>query len=161
MSAASNYLENEVLDHVLGEGARDFTSPANLYIALFSGTAGTVLSALESGTASGGAGNWGEYEIKSVGTDSSASAYVRTAVSFNAASGGSATNSANVTFPTATSNYENAAGSGSTVTCIAVVDGNSYGAGNVLFYGQLDNAKEVLSGDTFQITAGNLTISLA
>lgn len=161
MSAASNHLENELLDHTLGEGARNYTSPSALYIALFSGSASTVLAALESGTAAGGSGNWGEYEIKSVGTDSSASAYVRTAVNFAAASGGSATTSSNVTFPTATSNYDNAAGSGSTVTCIAVVDGDTYGAGNVLFYGQLDNAKEVLSGDTFQITAGNLTISLA
>ena len=35
MSAASDYLELEVLDHVLGEGARDFASPAALYVALF------------------------------------------------------------------------------------------------------------------------------
>ena len=40
-------------------------------------------------------------------------------------------------------------------------DGSTTNTGNVLFYGQLDNAKEVLSGDTFQITSGNLTISLA
>jgi hypothetical protein len=31
MSAASNYLENEILDHVLGEGARDFTSIYHIY----------------------------------------------------------------------------------------------------------------------------------
>ena len=39
MSAASNYLENEVLDHVLGETARNYTPSSALHIALFSGTA--------------------------------------------------------------------------------------------------------------------------
>lgn len=161
MSASSNYLEDEVLDHVLGKGTRDFTSPTSLYIALFTGDASTVLAALESGTASGGTGNWGEYEVQTYGTDSSASAYTRTAIAFNPASGGSATNDGNVTFPTATANYENSAGSGSTVTCIAVVDNGTRGSGNVLFYGQLDNSKEILNGDTFQISDENLTISLA
>ena len=40
-------------------------------------------------------------------------------------------------------------------------DGSTTHTGNVLFYGQLDNAKEILNGDTFQISGGNLTISLA
>ena len=153
MSAASNYLENEVLDHVLGKGTRDFTSPSNLFLALFSGTASDVLVALESGTNStSGASNWGHYEINT-------GSYARTAVTFNAASGGSATTASDVTFPAATANYDNTATSGSTVTCIAVVDGSS--AGNVLFYGQLDNSKEILNGDTFQVSDTNLTISLA
>jgi len=161
MSSASNYLENELLDHVLGLGAKDYTPASNLYIALFSGTAATVLTALESGTGAQGSGNWGEYEITTYGTDSSASSYARTAVTFADASGGSAANNANVTFPTASADYTNSAGSGSTVTCIAVVDGNSIGSGNVLFYGELDNPKEILNGDTFQISTSNLTISLA
>jgi hypothetical protein len=128
---------------------------------LFSGTAATVLAALESGTGAQGSGNWGEYEITTYGTDSSASSYARTAVTFANAAGGSAANNANVTFPTASADYTNSAGSGSTVTCIAVVDGNSIGSGNILFYGELDNSKEILNGDTFQISTSNLTISLA
>ena len=161
MSSASNYLENEVLDHVLGKTARDFTSPGTLTIALFAGTASDVLAALEAGTGSrSGTGNWGHYEV-------TGGNYTRKAVSFNAASGGSATTSGDVTFDTATSNYNNAATSGSSVTCIAVMDGtftpdgSTTHTGNVLFYGQLDNAKEILNGDTFQISGGNLTISLA
>ena len=64
MSSASNYLENEVLDHVLGKGTRDFTSPGTLTVALFAGTASDVLAALEAGTGSRtGTGNWGHYEI--------------------------------------------------------------------------------------------------
>lgn len=155
MSAASNYLENEVLDHVLGKTTRDFTSPSTLVLALFSGTASDVLAALEAGTASTtGTGNWGHYEINT-------GSYIRKPVSFNVASGGSATTNGDVTFPAATANYDNTAGSGSTVTCIAVIDHASSGSGNVLFYGQLDNSKEILNGDTFQVSDTNLTISLA
>ena len=154
MSAASNYLEDAVLDHVLKNTA--YTQPTTLRLALFSGTASDVLAALEAGTAAATAGNWGYYEITTAGTD-----YGRVAATFAAASGGSATTDANITFNTATANYDNAAGSGSTITCIAIIDDASAGSGNVLFYGQLDNPKEVLSGDTFQVSTGNLTVSLA
>ena len=158
MSAASNFLEDSVLDHVLRNTA--YTQPTTLRLALFSGTASDVLAALESGTGARTAGNWGYYEI-------TGGAYTRKAASFAAASGGSATTDSNITFDTATANYDNAATSGSTITCIAIMDaeftpdGSTTHAGNVLFYGQLDNAKEVLSGDTFQVSTGNLTVSLA
>jgi len=63
MSNASNYLENELLDHVLGEGSRDYT-PATLYIALFADTGSGVATALESGTSdTASSANWGYYEI--------------------------------------------------------------------------------------------------
>jgi len=159
MSSASNYTENAVLNHVLRNSA--LSQPSTLTIALFAGTSSDVLAALEAGTGSrSGTGNWGHYEI-------TGNAYVRKAITFAAASGGSAASNANCTFETATGNYNNAATSGSTITCMAVMDaaftpdGSTTHAGNVLFYGALDNAKEVLSGDTFQITSGNLTISLA
>lgn len=159
MASASDYLEDAVLDHVLRNTA--YTQPSELRIALFSGTASDVLAALEAGNGNRTAGNWGYYEI-------TGGAYTRQSATFANASGGSAsTTGSAITFPTADANYDNAAGSGSTITCIAVMDGDftpdgsTTHTGNVLFYGQLDNAKEVLNGDTFQITAGNLTISLA
>ena len=84
MSAASNYLELEILDHVLGETARNYTPTSALHVALFAGTASTVLTALESGTNStSGSGNWGHYEVN-------AGDYARQAVNFATASGGSA-----------------------------------------------------------------------
>ena len=155
MSASSNYLENKLLDHVLRAGNSDSSNPGTVYLALFSGTASDVLAALEAGTKSkSGAGNWGYYEINNGG-------YSREALTFGTdASGGSVSTTANA-------NYNNSAGSGSTVTCIAVMDADytadssSESLGNVLFYGQLDNAKEILNGDTFQVSTGNLTISLA
>ena len=155
MSAASNYLENEVLDHVLGEGARDFTPPT-LYVALFSGPASDVAQALERGTMANTAGNWGYYEINTGG-------YTRESINFATASDGSAASNIDVTFPQATANYNNPATGGSTVNYVAIVDQVDDGSStsNVLFYGALTNPKEILNGDTLSIASGSLTVSLA
>lgn len=141
MSAASNYLENEVLDHVLGKGTRDFTSPANIYLALFTNTSGNAATNLEAGTLTD--------EVST-----SSTAYARQAVTFAAASSGSAATSATVTFPTATANF-------GTITHVAIMDGDTEGAGNVLFWGAVTTAKTIETGDTFQVSSGNLTVSLA
>jgi hypothetical protein len=135
-NAASDYLENELLDHVLGNAS--FTSPGtSLYVALFHGTAAGVLTNLEAGTLT---------------DEITLGSYTRTQVAFNAAASGSISNNGAVTFPTATGNYDGA------VTCIAIMDATS--AGNVLFYGELTVAKTVTTGDTFQIADTNLTVSL-
>ena len=152
--AASNYLENKLLDHVLRFSTAPYTGVGAVYCALFSGTAATVLTALESGTSStSGAGNWGFYEI-------TGNSYARQQITFgNAAASGSISNTATVTFPVATGDYNNTATSGSTVTCLAIMDAST--AGNVLFYGQLTVSKQVSSGDQFTISSGNLTVQLA
>jgi hypothetical protein len=153
--SASNYLENEVLDHVLGEGARDFTPPT-LYVALFSGTASDVSAALESGTMANTAGNWGNFEINTGG-------YVRQSINFATASSGSAASNVTVTFPQATANYDNPSSGGSTVNYVAIIDQVDDGSStaNVLFYGALTNPKQILNGDTLSIASGSLTVSLA
>lgn len=151
--AASNYLENKLLDHTLRYGTAPYTGVSTVYCALFSGTAATVKTALESGTSATTAGNWGYYEINNGN-------YSRQSITFGtAASSGSISSTATVTFPVATSDYNNTATSGSTVTCLAIMD-NSTG-GNVLFYGELSVAKQVSSGDQFTISSGNLTVQLA
>lgn len=138
MSAASNYLENKLLDHVLTATA--YTQPSR-YLALFTGTAATVKANLEAGTLTD--------EVSTSGT-----AYARKAITFSAASSGSTSNSATVTFDAATASW-------GTVTCVAVMDGDTEGSGNVLFYGEVTTAKTIDTGDTFQVSSGNLTISLA
>ncbi len=154
MSNASNYLENKVLDHVLGEGSRSFTQPT-LYLALFAEKSGGVVAALESGDATtGSTANWGYYEINN-------GSYARQAVNFNAAASGSATNDGAVPFPQATANYDTAGSAGNVVTHIAIVDHATGGNGNVLFYGALSVSKTVTTGDTFQINDEALTVSLA
>lgn len=144
MSAASNYLENKVLDHVLRYGTAPYTGASTIYLALFTGTAATTKANLEQGTLTD--------EVSTSGT-----AYARQAVTFGAAGavtpGSSATN-ATVTFPTATANF-------GTITCVAVMDSDVEGSGNVLFYGEVTTAKTIETGDTFQVSSGNLTVSLA
>lgn len=139
MSAASNYLENKVLDHVLGEGARNFTSPATLYLALFTNTGTGTAANLEAGTLTD--------EVSTSGT-----AYARQNVNFSAAVNGTAATDGTVTWTTATANW-------GTVTHVAVMDAST--SGNVLFYGNLTSNKVIETGDTFQISSTNLTVSLA
>jgi hypothetical protein len=137
MSAASNYLENKVLDHVLT--ATGYTAPAARYLALFTNTSGSAAANLEAGTLTD--------EISTSGT-----AYAREAVTFAAASGGSSATNATVTFDTATANW-------GTITHVAVMDAAT--SGNVLFYGAVTTSKTIETGDTFQVSSGNLTVALA
>ncbi len=161
MTAASNYLELKVLDHILrfgngsltvGSGA-GYTPPATVYVALFAGgsSAGT---ALESGTSStSGTGNWGYYEINNGN-------YARQSITFAAATGdGTIASNSTATFPQANANYNTAGTQGNTITHIALMDAST--GGNVLFYGALSTTKVVTDGDTFQINSGSLTITLA
>ena len=139
MSAASNYLEKKVLDHVLRVAA--FTQPAALYVGLFKSTVdgSTTLANLEAGT---------------ISDEVNGGAYARKAISFAAAStsSGQSATDATVTFDEATANW-------GTITHVAILDAST--GGNVLFYGAVTTPKVIESGDTFQITTGSLTITLA
>lgn len=132
MSAATNYLENKLLDHFLGQGTRDYTSPT-LYLAL-----ATAVSDVEAGTFT---------EVTTSGT-----AYARQTFTMAAASGGSSSSDANIQFPTATANY------GADVVAIAIMDAST--GGNALVIQNLASAKTVESGDTFVVNTGNLTVNL-
>lgn len=132
MSAASDYLENKVLDHVLTGSA--YSQPAARYLALFTANTG-----LESNSPSA--------EVSTSGT-----AYGRQAVTFAAASSGQSATNATVTFSTATANW-------GTITHVAVMDAST--SGNVLFWGAVTTSKTIETGDTFQVSSGNLTVSLA
>jgi hypothetical protein len=123
----ADYYENKILDHMLR--AQSFTPPTTVYVALF-----TV-----SPSDSGG------------GTEVSGGSYARQAVTFGAASGGSISNSADITFPQATANW-------GTIEAVGLFDAST--AGNLLWYGDLTQSKTVNNGDIFKISAGNLTVSL-
>lgn len=133
MSAASDFLEVELLDHVLTGST--YTPPANVYVALFTASTG-----LETNDPSAEV-NGGDYSRKQA--------------SFAAAQlvggAGSSSTDATITFDTATANW-------GTITHIAVMDAASQG--NVLFHGPVTTPKTIETGDTFQISAGNLTITL-
>jgi hypothetical protein len=139
MTAASNYLENKVLDHVLKNTA--YSQPSVLFLALFNNTSGNAASNLENGTLTDE-------------TSTSGTAYTRKSVAFSAASSGTSATSATVTFDAATASW-------GTITHVAVMDSGTVGSGNVLFWGAVTTSKTIDTGDTFQVTSGNLTISLA
>lgn len=81
MSAMSDYLENEILDHILGTGA--YTMPTTVYVGLSTGS----------------------FNDDNSGTELSGSGYARQTIAFNAASNGTADNSGSVDFPAATGSW--------------------------------------------------------
>lgn len=112
-------------------GTASFTAPSNVYVGLFTSSPGDD----DSGT-----------EVSDVGT-----AYTRKIATFAAATGGSASTNATITFDAATANW-------GTISHIGIYDASS--AGNLLFHGAVTTSKTIETGDTFQISSGNLTISL-
>lgn len=137
MSAASNYLENKVLDHVLT--ATSYTAPATRYVGLFKSP--VSLAATDA-----------DLEAGTLTNEVSGGSYARKAVTFAAASSGSSATNATVTFDAATASWGE-------ITHVAIMDAET--SGNVLFWGRVTTAKTIESGDTFQISSGNLTVSLA
>ena len=145
MSALSNYSEKALLDHLLGTAS--FTSPSAVYVALFtaSDSTGDTLENLEQGILT---------------NEVSGNGYSRQTATFNAVTlgTGSTTNSGNITFTAS-------GGAFGTIVACAIMDqdstSDSAGAGNVLAYGSLTASKTIADGDSFQISTGNLTITLA
>ena len=129
MAEFSTYLENKIIDHMLRN--QSFTPPTTVYVALF-----TADNGLEGGTITG---------------EVSGGSYARQSVTLSAASDGESSNSADITFPTATADW-------GTVTHVALMDAAT--AGNVLMHSALDASKTVNNGDTFKINAGDLDIAV-
>ena len=132
MAAASDYVEDRTLDFWLKANSQSTTAPSTVYVALFTSNPADDASGTEVST--------------------SGTAYVRKAVTFGTVSGGSVSNSANVTFDAATASF-------GTVSHLGIFDASS--SGNLLFHGALDASKSIDTGDTFQITTGNLTVTMA
>ena len=128
MAEFSNYLENALINAVLRNTS--YTSPATVYVSLY------TTDPTDADT----------------GTEVSGGSYARTAVTMGAPSNGVSTNSADVTFPTATASW-------GTVTHIGIHDAST--SGNLLFHTPLDTSKTIDSGDIFKITSGNLSVTLA
>jgi hypothetical protein len=137
MTAASNYTENLALDYLLTNAS--VTRPTAWYLALFTNTSGNAATNLEAGTLTD--------EVSTSGT-----AYGRKTIAFNDAVTGTCSSDGTVTFDTATASW-------GTITHVAVMTAAT--AGQVLFYGAVTTSKTIDNGDTFQVTDGNLTISLA
>lgn len=127
----SDFLENELLDHILGGG--DFTRPATIYVALFTSAP----------TDAGG------------GVEVSGGSYARAAVTNNAtnwpaASGGSKSNGTAIVFPEATASW-------GTVVAVGLFDAAT--AGNLLYWADLTTSKAIGAGDTARFPAGSIALT--
>lgn len=128
MSALSNYAENELLDHLLGTGA--FTSPSTVYLALFTS------DPTDAGS----------------GTEVSGSGYARQACAFGAASGGTASNTAEETFTASGGNF-------GTITHVGIFDAAT--SGNLLLHGALATSRTVNDGESLVFAIGSIDVTLA
>lgn len=134
-SDLSDYLETAVVGHVFRNTAI-FSTPSNVYVALFT-----------SATTDGGGGT----EV------ADANGYARVAVATASGwtgAGGSTDNAADIDFGAASG------GDWGTVTHVAVTDSATHGAGNFYVHGSLAAAKTVQDGDSFKFAAGDLDVSL-
>lgn len=128
----SDFLENELLDHVLGAAA--YTAPATVYIALY------TAAPLDSGGGTEVSG--GSYARKSVANN---------ATQWPAAAGGAKANGQDITFVTATASW-------GTIVAFAVFDAVT--GGNMLLWADLTDNKVIGNGDTFKINTGDLDVTL-
>ena len=131
MGGKSDYLENKLLDEVLGK--TDFVAPTNVYIGLFTVTPSD----------SGG------------GTEVSGSAYARATVANNTtqwpnASGGSKSNGAVISFPQAT-------GSWGTIVAFGIFDALT--VGNLLYWGAISPSVAIAATDTASFAIGAIVVT--
>jgi hypothetical protein len=125
MAAISNYLEDELLDHVLKNAA--YTAGSTVKLALFTS------NPTDAGS----------------GTEVTGGSYARQTITFGtAASGGTISNTADITFTTMPA---------ASVTHVGIYE---HTTNNLLFHGALSSTKSVDAGDTFKISTGDLDISL-
>tara|TARA_Y100001972_G_scaffold116018_1_gene153376 strand:- start:226 stop:645 length:420 start_codon:yes stop_codon:yes gene_type:complete len=138
MSEASNYVENQILDFYLNQGTGaggSISAPSNIYLGLHTADPTDAGSGAEVSTSGTG---YGRVEI----TDKFD----------NALGDGTLSSNANITGFTADgANW-------GTITHIGIWDAETNG--NLLFHTGLDSSATVNDGDSFQISAGNLTVNV-
>ncbi|MFZ2641000.1 MAG: hypothetical protein WA117_08410 [Verrucomicrobiia bacterium] len=127
----SNYLENKVLNHLLGSVT--YSAPATLYLALFTAAP----------TDAGG------------GTEVTGGSYARVAVennttNFPTVTNGVKTNGAQITFPQATASW---------LTVVAVGLFDAATNGNLLYWADLSTSKAVATDDIVVFDIDSLTFT--
>lgn len=140
MAAMTDYLENKIIDWLLR--AQTFTPPATTYVGLFTvaptdSTAGTEVSG----------GSYARVAVTSAlanwaGTQAALS------TSVSSGTGGTTSNNAAITFPTATADW-------GTVVAFGLFDAIT--SGNLLIYANLTASRSVTNGSTASFAASALT----
>lgn len=127
----STYLANKILDHIFKTAV--YTAATTLYVGLSTGTIADATSGDAAGEPTGGA-----YARKACNT-------------WDAAAVGASENTAAITFTQATASW-------GTITDFFIADALT--DGNLLFYEQADNSRDVGTNDTIQFDAGSFDITL-
>jgi hypothetical protein len=148
MANFSNTYESGILNWIFRGNSNTFTRPLNISVALCSGvpddaSQGHTLPELP---------NTGGYARANLGAPTD-SIFTQISQAFGAFSSGNIDNVSAITFPTASANW-------GWVSGVAIVDSGVYGAGQVIMWGRLNTAREVLQNDVFQFGAGELDIYL-
>lgn len=131
----SDYLENKILNHVLG--ATTYTPDTNLWFGLWTANLTDAATGSTTGEVSG-------------------SAYARVQVTNDTTTWGAATtdgtrsNAIAIQFPTAT-------GSWGTITQVAILDAST--AGNILYWADLTVSKTITNGDTAKFDIGDIIVT--
>ena len=132
MGSLSNFAENALLNHLANTS---FTPAATMHVALCTG------DPLDTGTGAS------MFEVLNTG------AYARAAVTFNAAASRKVVQAAPVSFPQAT-------GPWGLVTHWAIVDTATFGAGNMLAYGNFTTPFSPVAGNTPTIPSAELEVEI-
>lgn len=129
----SDYLENLILDHVLGGG--DFTRPASVHVALYSATPSDA----------GG------------GTEFSGDGYARVEVVNNTTNWPNASDNSNQKQNGVDIEFASATGNWGTASAFGIFDDLT--TGNLLYWGDLSLSKLIETGDTPKFPAGCIVIT--
>lgn len=142
MSEFSNYLEEQILTHLLRSGT--WTKPSTIAVALCTSA---VTDTMNGGTIPEIDDTFG-YARQELNPDDTSWSDP------SAGTQGESDNLIAITFPQATG------GNWGTITHIAIVDDSTYGQGNLLAYTALDATKTIDNGDTFEFAVGDLNWQL-
>jgi hypothetical protein len=145
MAAMSNFLENELIDHIFRN--RSYTAPTVLAVALY-----TAAPSDSGGGTEVSGGSYARASLNQLFSNWEGTGGEVTAVD-SAGTGGATQNAVAITFPTPSANW-------GSITHFGIFDATS--GGNLLFHGALTQAKTVNNGDpapSFAIGALDVTLA--
>lgn len=128
MAEMTDYLEDALLNHTFRNSA--YTSPTNVYLALYTAAPSDAGGGTEVANANG---------------------YAREAITFSAPSGGAVTNSNTMTFTAS-------GGAWGTITHAAILDSGTHGAGNMLMWTDISSVV-IGDGDSVTFSSSDVTVT--
>jgi len=138
MGSKSDYLENAILNHILGGVSHPFAALDHVYIALYTVTPSDSAAGTEVTQAGGTL-----YDRVEVDNDH---------VTWHDSTAGSKHNDIAITFPTAGASW-------GSCLAFAILDTAIGGASNILYWGAITTPKTIAVGDTAEFAIGNIVIT--